>query len=497
MKKIVIVGGGVAGLSAGIFARKAGYEVEIYEKHSVVGGLCTGWSRKGFFIDNCVHWLTGTKQGTPLYKLWEDLGVLGDDIEVIHPEVFYTSELNGEKISLWKDLDRTEKEMLALSTEDEEEIRKFITYIRLAESLQMPIDMPMDMMKPWEMISLGMSMKNMSKVMKEYGKISIEDLSDRFKNPLLKNVMKDYMAKEYVAYSLLVSYATFTSGNGGIPRGGSLEMAQRMRKTLEDKGGIVYTNSNVLKIEMESENKASGICLADGTTVKADYVICSCDTDFTFRKLIDEKYMDEKMKKTYDDRVNYPVNSGYQVAFAVDGTFEEVSDVLFFDCREIKVATQTAKRMSIKNYSYEASFAPEGKTVIQCNFIQYEKDYEYWKTQCEDKEKYKETKENLAKEILKRIEERFPQYAGKLEILDTWTPTTYNRYCNSYNGAYMSFIMTKDVGNTTFKGSIKGLDNVFIASQWLMGPGGLPTAAAMGKFSIQRILKKEKKSVKI
>ena len=57
--------------------------------------------------------------------------------------------------------------------------------------------------------------------------------------------------------------------------------------------------------------------------------------------------------------------------------------------------------------------------------------------------------------------------------------------------------MKKDGNNTRFKGDIKGLNNVFIASQWLMGPGGLPTAAAMGKFSIQRILKREKKSIKI
>lgn len=31
-KKIVIVGGGIAGLAAGIYARLAGYEADIYEK---------------------------------------------------------------------------------------------------------------------------------------------------------------------------------------------------------------------------------------------------------------------------------------------------------------------------------------------------------------------------------------------------------------------------------------------------------------------------------
>ena len=53
----------------------------------------------------------------------------------------------------------------------------------------------------------------------------------------------------------------------------------------------------------------------------------------------------------------------------------------------------------------------------------------------------------------------------------------------------MSFVTAKGAKNITTPGKIKGLDNVLLASQWLMGPGGLPTAAAMGKFAAWRILK--------
>ncbi|MBS6639554.1 MAG: FAD-dependent oxidoreductase [Clostridiaceae bacterium] len=53
--KVVIIGGGVAGLTAGVYARKAGWEVALYEKNALVGGECTGWDRQGFHIDNCAH----------------------------------------------------------------------------------------------------------------------------------------------------------------------------------------------------------------------------------------------------------------------------------------------------------------------------------------------------------------------------------------------------------------------------------------------------------
>ena len=60
MKSIIIVGGGVSGLSAGISGLLKGYRVSILEKHSIMGGNLTGWNRQGYHIDNCIHWLTGT-----------------------------------------------------------------------------------------------------------------------------------------------------------------------------------------------------------------------------------------------------------------------------------------------------------------------------------------------------------------------------------------------------------------------------------------------------
>ncbi|MBC3888583.1 NAD(P)-binding protein [Acetobacterium paludosum] len=494
MKKIIIIGGGIAGLSAGIYAQQAGFETEIYEKNSVVGGQCTGWNRKGYFIDNCVHWLTGTKEGTDLYKTWENVGVLGDDVTVLQPDAFYSVELDGETITLWKDLDRTEKELLALSPEDKKEIKKFIANVRMAESMKMPTEKAMDMMNIFEIMKFGLSMGDMGKVIKEYGRINVGELSERFKHPLLKAMIETFMAKEYLAYSLLVSYATFTSGNGGIPEGGSRVMALRMQQRFEDLGGKVYTNTGVSQINIDQLRSAAGIELADGRLVTGDYIICACDPDFTFQQLLNVSYMDKKLKAVYDDRKNNPVISSFHVAFGVDGMLEELTETLLFECESLEIGTQTTNRMSLKNYAtYGPNIAPPGKTVIQSQFIQYEQDYDYWVNLAENKSEYEAKKMAIANEVLQRIEAKFPAYQGKIEILDTWTPMTYHRYCNAYHGAYMSFISTISSQTTMFSGNIKALDNVVLGSQWQMNPGGLPTAVIMGKFAVQRILKKDKR----
>ena len=66
MQKLIIIGGGVAGLSAGIYGRLHGLETEIYERNAQAGGECIAWTRGGYLFDGCIHWLMGSKPGSSL-----------------------------------------------------------------------------------------------------------------------------------------------------------------------------------------------------------------------------------------------------------------------------------------------------------------------------------------------------------------------------------------------------------------------------------------------
>lgn len=488
MKKAVIIGGGISGLTTGIYLQKAGFQTEIYEKHTVPGGQCTGWKRDGYFIDNCVHWLTGTKEGSGLNRLWKEVGVLGENVGLYEKEKFFSAELNGETITFWRDKERTRKELLALSPEDAEEINQLIDAAGLAESMTVPVDKPFDMMNPIEFVKMGLSMADMGKVMKLYSGIDIKELAARFHHPLIQAALSDYMPPGYQAYAFVVSYATVTSGNGDIPRGGSLQMAMRMAKRYQELGGRLYAGAEVEKVLVKGK-KAEGILLSGGKREEADYVVCACDTNHTFEKLLDESYMPKQMRRLYKERELYPVVSAFHVAFGIEGSFDEVKETVMFSCRPVTIGTSRAERMGVNNYSYEPDFAPKGNCIVQSMFVQTEKDYEYWTKLYKKKDAYNKKKAELSEEIKQRLLDRFPGLKGRVRILDVWTPATYHRYCNAWKGAYMAFITTGNAKSMTVPGKIKGLSNVFIASQWLMGAGGLPAAAAMGKFAAQRIVK--------
>ena len=492
-KKTVIIGGGIAGLSAGIYALKSGYDAEIYEKNPVAGGECMGWSRKGCHIDNCIHWLTGTKKGTALRKLWETLGAIDENTRFAKTDSFYTTRYDGKEVTLRKDLDRTEEELLAAAPEDEAEIRKFIRYVRFSEECTVPVDKPMDMMSIGDYLRLGKSMGNMPKVMKEYGKTDLNGLAGRFKSPLMKRVITTYMPPEYLAYSLLVSYATITSGNGEIPLGGSLAMTNRIIARFGEMGGVLHTNSPVKRIVVEN-GTAKGIELVNGEKITADYVISAVDMSLLYGRFLDGSYTPKGWAAAYERSGDYPAMSGFQTAFVTDAGFGGEGTV-FFGCEPFKIGKRTFDMMSVKNYGYDKCFAPEGKTVIQTNMAQYDEDFLYWKSLSEDE--YRAKKQEYAAEIAKRLIHESPELDGRLTLLDCWTPLTYERYCGAYHGAYMAFITKPEAKKLKCSGTVKGLKNLYIAGQWIMSPGGLPVAAASGKFAVQRILKKDKRSIDI
>lgn len=495
MKKIIIIGGGIAGLTAGVYAQKYGFESAIYEKHTITGGQCTGWNRQGYHIDNCIHWLTGTAKGSAAYKLWEDVGALGENIELYHPECYGVYEFDGETVHIYNDLEKLRKELLRVAPEDKELIEELARDIQAGTKMDLPADKPTDMYSPIELLRLGMEMKDAGALMKKYGKISCTEFAMKFKSPLLQKVFVSLMPQYYSAQALIFTLATVVSGNGDIPRRGSLAMAERMRKKYESLGGKVFTGAEVEEILVENK-RAAGIRLKNGTEIDADYVIAAGDVDYTFHTLLRNRFQDKRFEMRFEaereKEGTYPLPTSAHVVFAVDASLKDYPIALSFETEEYKVGVSAFRGMGIRNYSYEPSFAPEGKAVLNSFISQYDRDYLWWEELYQDKEAYEAYKKKMAQEIQERIEVRFPELKGKLTVIDVYTPMTYRRYCNAYHGAWMSFAMTPESKSLMHNGKIKGLKNCFLAGMWLMPPGGLPVAALTGKYAVQRICKCER-----
>lgn len=518
MKKVVIVGGGLAGLSAGIICARNGYETVIYEKNLIPGGCCSGWKRGPYAIDNCIHWMSGTLKNTFQYDLWKELGALTDDIKLIKRDSFYSSEYEGQTATLWRDIERTRKELIEISPEDEKEIDRFINATKLGMKAQFPKDMPWDEENAFNNKNLYIDYSAFIKTMLEYVNLNLEELSKKFKHPLLQHLISDFMNSDYESYWLPLAYSIFASGDGELPEGGSMGVVKRMVETYKNAGGKLYLGKPVKKInvnkkkfsitkkifDLKSENsykmakvfdqRADGITLADGTFIQADYIICACDLNFTFSNLLKKNYMPTQLKHIYKKGSKIPLYSSFQVAFSVESEMPEV-DQHTFECEPLLVGTREIDRICVKNYRVYGDFiAPKGQTVIQVSIVQKPEDFEYWKKiHSLNLDLYEITKKNIADNILERIETHYPAYKGKIHLLDVWTPFTYFNRNNCYKGAYMRFITTVTSRGASIPCDIKNIRNVFLASHWLRYPGGIPTAVVMGKVAAHRIISVDNK----
>lgn len=492
MKKVIIIGGGISGLTAGIYAQQNGFETEIYEKNPMIGGECTGWNRQGYHIDNCLHWLTGCRPDDDLNRIWKNIGALADDTELYHEPYFYMIEMDGRALHFWRDLEKARAEFLALAPEDSKEINKFFDNVRNAESVRVPCEKSLAEMNTLEFMRFGMTMAAAGRMIREYGKDCISDLAARFSNPVVRAMMEQYFAGHYKAITLLSSYAFYTGGTGALPMGGSVDMVNRIVERYENLGGRIHTGMSARSIDIV-KGKAVSVTFEDGSTVPCDYVISAVDPSVTFGRLLDRKYMDKKMRKMYDNREGYPVTSGFNVSFGITGDVDcGFSGSVLFPCEPIRIGTQDKSFMGVRLYDYDSTLFPADKRVIQCNTLQSEADYAFWSELYRDKERYNAEKQRIADETQARIIAKYPQLDGRLVQLCTYSPVTFTRWCGAYKGAYMSFFERPDSKSLTAKNTLKGLDNVFIGSQWVTTNGGLPTAAASGKFASDALMARAK-----
>ncbi len=482
---ILIIGGGVSGLSAGIYARLHGHRATVCERHIVPGGNLTGWNRSGYHIDNCIHWLTGTNPNTSTYKMWEELGALGG-VEVYQGNSLYTCELDGRTVSLYSDIRKMEKEMLDISPEDKKEIRSLVRTVEALMGLFGIGGKEHD-----ERLSIVGMLRAVPSLVKYY-KLTTGELAEKFSHPLLRSFVISFLGEDFGSLTLLFVMAHYCGANGGIPMEGSFAMAERMADRLKALGGELLLGKEAVRINHEN-GRAESVTFADGTTRAADYVIVTGDPAVIFDRLLDIP-MPIQLQKKYDDK-RFKRFSSYQCAFAVDLEDLPFEGDFIYETPEGLRDKTSIKQVIIREFSH-GSFAPKGKRIIQTmTFCSEETAESFISLRNKNKSAYDRKKKSIADILRRLIEERFPEMKGRLCCLDIWTPATYKRFTASKVGSWMSFTLPSRAIPLRVSNRVDGIDNVILASQWQQIPGGLPIAAEGGKLAVETISAIEKKAL--
>ena len=485
-KSVIIIGGGFAGLSAGIYAQMNGYKTEIFEMHDLPGGLCTAWKRKGYTIDGCIHWLVGSSPESGMHRFWEEVGIIQGREIVNMDEYMRYESADGRTLILYTDVDRLEKHLLEFSPQDAEPIRDFIRGIRMGLGFDQPSESDPLLKRLQKGLKVGLILATKGKKMKEWMNITTEDFAARFKDPVLRKAFSEMWFPEFSMFFMLFTFAFMHNKNAGYPIGGSLPMSLAMAKRYTDLGGVIHYKKRVDKILVEGD-KAVGIRLADGSKHRSARVISAADGYATIFKMLEGKYADEKTREPYEKWPIFPsllfVGVGVNRSFADEP--KTVSGISFPLRQPTEIGDVVRERMPVHLFNQDSTLAPAGRTSLT---VMMPSSYEYWKELAKDRAAYKKKKDQVANAVIEMLEQRFPGISKQVEMVDVATPLTFERYTGNWKGCFEGWLITPQNAYTMMKRmpqTLPGLQNFYMCGQWVEPGGGLPT----GVMSARRLMK--------
>ncbi len=494
-KKVLIIGGGMAGLSAGTYLQMNGFDTEIFDLNETPGGVCTAWKRGDYTVDWCIHWLVGSGPADSFYERWSEL-VDMDHLEIVdHEEYCRIEDLQGNQIHFFTDLDRLREELLKKAPEDAAKIDEFILACKKLTLFEMPNE------QADEVANLWYKMKSIWKVMPflgtlgKFSQITTADYAKEFKNPLLRKAIHNLFEPEIPILFCMLMLGWMHKKAAGYPVGGSLNFSRRIGNRYAELGGKFHPSVRVEEILVEN-GKAGGIRLMNGKVHTGDYVISAADGHSTLYEMLDGRFLTPQFQKFYERGVTFP--SLLFVALGVGRTLHAAPHSYLFELpKPFQVDPETELNdLYVRVHNYDPTLAPFGKTLI--TVMMETRNHHHWmKLFQHEPLRYEAEKQRIAEQVIKIIDNQLGDVASHVEMTDVATPATIIAYTNNWKGSFEGWLITPETGFRQLPNTLPGLQNFYMCGQWVAIGGGVPTVMLSGRNVAQMICKKEGKKFEI
>ncbi|MEW5725652.1 MAG: NAD(P)/FAD-dependent oxidoreductase [Thermodesulfobacteriota bacterium] len=481
-QSVIIIGAGLAGLSAGIFAQKNGYKAHIFEHAAQPGGVSATWQRQGFTIDGGAHFYMGWRPGKSIHGLYRELGVWqADKFQELDLYARFQDSASGRQVTVTKDLDRLAADLKALSPADAGFIDDLLTGARVFRDL----DLSASLARPAEMIGTLDNLKMMitgRKALKYwFGRYAqpMERAVRGLASPFLCEVLQNLFLPSAPVVFVQMILGMLAGGNLALRLDGSAGFARALEDSFTGLGGRVTYQATVEEILVEN-GRAAGVRLEDGKEHRAGRVISAGDGHSTLYKLLGGRYVGPRHREAHEKwplfkpilMVNYGVAREFR---------EEPWLAIFKPTRPITAGHWDSAWCSVRLFNYLPGHAPAGRTVVQ---VMADTAWRPWRDLRDDLKAYKAEKALVAEQVLGALEELWPGIGGLVEMTDVATPYTYWRYTFNRDGAFEGFAVTAQSLRAALPRTLPGLKDFYMAGQWTIPGGGVVPSLYTGRHAV-------------
>ncbi len=289
MSRVVVVGAGLAGLSAACHLRGAGHEVTVLDTEATVGGRAAWIEDAGFTFE------TGPTVLTMPSLVDDALAAVGsrlaDRLQVRRLDPAYRSCFaDGSELrtrSAHADM-RTEIERFS-GPADAAAFDGFVDWLTQLHDVEMPNFIDRNLDSVLDLVSRPAAAARLLRL-GGFGRLG-PAVARRFADERLHRAFTFQALYAGIAPSkALAIYAviTYMDSIAGVyfPVGGISRVPQVMADALVDAGATVRTSSTVTAVVRGDGGAVTGVLLEDGELVPADAVVCTRDLPLAYRDLL-------------------------------------------------------------------------------------------------------------------------------------------------------------------------------------------------------------------
>ena len=491
-KKVIVIGGGLGGISAAISLANEGYQVELYEKNNHLGGKLNQATIDGFTFDLGPSILTMPHIFEDLFKQADK--EMSDYVNIKKLDLQWRNFFeDGIQIDLYEDVEKLDRVNPQLELKDKQELKEFLDY---AEDIyevveegyfKEGIDTLFEALKFYGLIT---SVKGL-----DYFSTMHDGVSRYIDNPYLQHVIEFFIkyvgSSPYDAPAVLnlLPYIQFEYGLWYV-EGGMYNLAQGLAELMNDLGVAINLNSEVVDLH-EQDNSISQVELKDGTVKETDIVVSNMEVIPAYEELLGGN---EKLVKKYKKKFE-PACSGLVIHLGVDKEYEQLEHHNFFFSQEPREHFKSVfedKKLPKDPTLYvvaatktDAAQAPEG-----CENIKVLPHIPHLQDDPFTAEEYEALKERVLDKLERMGLEDLREH---IIVEDIWTPEDIQSNYYSNRGAIYGVVSDRKM-NKGFKApkQSKNYDNLYFVGGSVNPGGGMPMVTLSGQQVRDMIVKHNK-----
>lgn len=439
MKKVIIIGSGLGGLSCGVILARRGYDVTVLEQGTQVGGCLQCFTRRGGKFETGMHFIGSASEGQTLDRLLNFLEVKPDiTLSQLDPTGYDVVSLCGQHFRFANGREAFIEQMGSYFPSQRDALVRYfdlVDKVASASSLHSLKHVETD------------AAVNMEYQMRTINEVIDEVITDPLLAKVLVGNLPLYAAeKDKTPFSTHAFIMDFYNQSAYRIVGGSDQVAASLVKTIGRYGGQVLTRSKATKIVCD-DTHATHVEVNGEKQLEADIVISDTHPMRTL-ELLDTNLIRPAFRK----RINAIPQTvgGFSVYLRFkDGEVPYMNSNFYGYIQDSPWGCEQYDEASWpKGYLYmhlchepQPKFA---KTGVILSYMQMA-DVEQWKgtrvgRRGDDYEAFKREK---AERLITAVEQEFPGLRDKLEDYYTSTPLTYQDYTGTEGGSMYG--IAKDV----------------------------------------------------